>query len=126
MSKNIEKNRNGSFFWPTLYDKTKLSNFLLYLDANNLYGWAMIQALPYGEFEFITEVELEMKKNDKSFMRKRGFIYNVDLKYTEECKKKTFKYPLCPESKAIKTEELYPRQHYYNKNNKFLKKLINS
>ena len=29
------------------YDKTKPSNFIMYWDANSLYGWAMCQCLPY-------------------------------------------------------------------------------
>ena len=29
------------------YDKKKDSNYIMYLDANNLYGWAMMQKLPY-------------------------------------------------------------------------------
>ena len=33
------------------YAKEKLSNFILYLDANNLYGWAMSQKLPTGNFK---------------------------------------------------------------------------
>ncbi|GBN66705.1 hypothetical protein AVEN_60114-1 [Araneus ventricosus] len=32
------------------YDKSKESNYLMYLDANNLYGWAMSQFLPYDGF----------------------------------------------------------------------------
>ena len=34
------------------YDKEKLSNYTLYLDANNLYGWAMSQKLPTGNFKW--------------------------------------------------------------------------
>ena len=30
------------------YDKTKPSKYITYLDANNLYGWAMSQHLPTG------------------------------------------------------------------------------
>ena len=32
------------------YDKDKETNYLQYLDANNLYGWAMSQSLPTREF----------------------------------------------------------------------------
>ena len=35
------------------YDPTKDTNYLLYLDANNLYGWAMSQALPEGNFSWM-------------------------------------------------------------------------
>ena len=33
------------------YNSSKSSNYLLYLDANNLYGWAMSQKLPTGDFK---------------------------------------------------------------------------
>ena len=32
-------------------------NYLVYFDANNLYGWAMTQLLPYGAFEWVTNVD---------------------------------------------------------------------
>ena len=31
----------------------------MYLDANNLYGWAMSQYLPTGGFKWMTEEEIE-------------------------------------------------------------------
>ena len=34
------------------YDENKESIFLEYLDANNLYGWAMSKYLPYGDFKW--------------------------------------------------------------------------
>ena len=33
------------------YDKDKEPSFLKYLDANNLYGWAMSQKLPLDGFK---------------------------------------------------------------------------
>ena len=33
------------------YDKKKESSFLMYVDANNLYGWAMSKTLPVHEFK---------------------------------------------------------------------------
>ena len=35
------------------YDPSKPTEYLQYLDANNLYGWAMSQPLPTGEFKWI-------------------------------------------------------------------------
>ena len=34
------------------YDMSKPIEYLQYLDANSLYGWAMSQPLPTGEFKW--------------------------------------------------------------------------
>ena len=47
------------------YDKTKLSKFLMYLDANNLYGWAMTQKLPVHSFKWMTNKEIENIFNNR-------------------------------------------------------------
>ena len=41
------------------YDSSEESIFLMYLDANNLYGWAMIQYLPYGGSKWLSKKEIE-------------------------------------------------------------------
>ena len=33
------------------YEQYKESKYITYLDANNLYGWAMSQYLPYSRFK---------------------------------------------------------------------------
>ena len=35
------------------YDKDIISSCLMYLDANNLYGWAMSQKLPVNDFKWV-------------------------------------------------------------------------
>ena len=42
------------------FDEKKPSKYLLYLDANNLYGWAMCKPLPVGKFNWMNEEELEI------------------------------------------------------------------
>ncbi|CAG2243460.1 unnamed protein product [Mytilus edulis] len=69
--------------------------------ANNLYGWAMSQKLPTGDFKW---------EKDPNYYKKipkgRGCLIECDLQYTKKCKKKTYKYPLAPEKMKIKKEEL--------------------
>ena len=79
-------------------DKTKI----LYIDANNLYGWAMIQFLPYGDLEFVgvNQLGLEdiLKTVDDS---ETGYFVEVDLEYPDSIKEKTKYFPFCPENKVI-------------------------
>jgi hypothetical protein len=41
------------------YDENIESNYLLYVDANNLYGLAMTQHLPYGDIRINNDVSIE-------------------------------------------------------------------
>ena len=58
------------------YDKSKPSKYITYLDANNLYGWAMSQYLPTGGFRWMTEREIN-KTNVASYKEnsKKGLIF---------------------------------------------------
>ena len=40
------------------YDNNNENIFIMYLDANNLYRWAMTQYLPYGNFKWLTKGEI--------------------------------------------------------------------
>ena len=51
------------------YDPNKTSTFITYLDKNNLYGWAMSEYLPYGEFKWLKNVdELDIMSINKKVM----------------------------------------------------------
>ena len=41
------------------YVKSDENKKILYIDANNLYGWAMSQYLPYDDIKFNNNVKLE-------------------------------------------------------------------
>ena len=56
----IEKEmRGGISYISKRHTKVDGDNkFIMYWDANNLYGWAMNQPLPYCGFNFLTKNEL--------------------------------------------------------------------
>ena len=65
------------------YNKNKESSYIQYLDANNLYGWAMSQKLSVKGFKWIndvTEVDEKFIKNYDEDSDK-GYIFEVDVKY---------------------------------------------
>ena len=67
------------------YDEKAPSKYIMYLDANNLYGWAMSQYLPTGGFRWMTEkqidkIDLTKYKEDSN----KGLILEVDLEYPKE------------------------------------------
>ena len=54
------------------YDPSQESSYLQYLDANNLYGWAMSQPLPTGRFKWANikpnEIHKLAKCKDKGYL----------------------------------------------------------
>ena len=46
-------------FMEEKFDPSNPSKFITYLDANNLYGWAMMKPLPVGDFQWMSPLELE-------------------------------------------------------------------
>ena len=72
----------------------------MYLDANNLYGWAMSQYLPTGSFRWLTEKETDLAKYRED--SKKGLIVEVNLEYPQELHN-----PLAPEQIRV-TKECYP------------------
>ena len=84
------------------YDSSKSSNYLLYLDANNLYGWAMSQKLPTGDFKWKSGTVY----NWRNPPNERGCIVECDLEYPLNTKFKTQKFPLAPEKLKIRKEDL--------------------
>ena len=81
----------------------------MYLDANNLYGYAMSQYLPTGGFKWLTEKQIDkiMKKTILSD-NKKGYILEVDLEYPEELHELHNDYPLAAEKMKVTKEMLSP------------------
>jgi hypothetical protein len=84
------------------YNPTQDSSFIKYLEANNLYGWAMSQLLPTGGFKWMDDDKLENSRH----MSCRP---EVDLEYPKELHDLHNEYPLAPERVVVnKVEKLIP------------------
>ena len=84
------------------FDPSQPSKFITYLDANNLYGWAMMKPLPVGDFKWMEEKELKHWKDTPC-------ILEVDLEYPRDLHDLHNDYPLAPERLKIKNvEKLIP------------------
>ena len=70
----------------------------MYLDANNLYGWAMSQPIPTGEFAWLTENEIQrLSIENIPDDSDDGYISEVDLSYPAGLHDQHNDYPLAPE-----------------------------
>ena len=88
--------------------KTSNSNkFIMYLDANNLYGLSMSKPLPYKNFKWSDNLTLDPKNLQTG-------IHEVDIEIPKELQDKFKDYPLCPEIKSIQEDMLSEYQKYLN------------
>ena len=68
------------------YDKNNESSYIEYLDANNLYGWAMSQKLPVNGFKW----ENDLSRFNENFIKNYnensdvGYFLEVDIDYQEK------------------------------------------
>ena len=81
------------------------NKYLMYLDANNLYGHSMSQNLPYKNFKW---------SNDLTLDKIQKGIYEVDIEIPKHLHDKFKDYPLCPEIKSISENMLSDYQKYLN------------
>ena len=80
------------------FDFKKPSKYITYLDANNLYGWAMSKPLPTHGFKW-------MKKNELETWELHPCILEVDLEYPRDLHDLHSDYPLAPERVEVNKVE---------------------
>ncbi|XP_077977139.1 uncharacterized protein LOC144432741 [Glandiceps talaboti] len=98
------------------YDSTQESKYIMYLDANNLYGWAMVQSLPTNGFKWVDCKDISsldckgLSKYLDNYTNEsdRGLILEVDLEYPSELHDLHNDYPLAPERLCITEDMLSP------------------
>lgn len=93
------------------HDPEKPTSFIIYKDANNLYGEVMVQSLPVSDFKWVDVKNVEsfdvMSVEDDA---DTGYILEADLEYPKELYHLHSDYPLAPEKMCISHEMLSPYQ----------------
>ena len=79
------------------------SSYIEYLDANNLYGWAMSQKLPLNAFKWLKTLsrvnEIFMKSYNKN--SNTGYFLEVDIDYPKKLFDLHKDLPFLPKSKKV-------------------------
>ena len=106
------------------YNPDEPSTYIQYLDANNLYGWAMSHSLPTHGFKWMRDLTkgtvmdiLEKANHSMSNLGRKGYIFEVDLEYPHKQWKSHNDYPLAPEKMIVNGVEklichFKPRKNY--------------
>ena len=89
------------------YDKNNESPYLKYLDANNLYGWAMPQRLPVNGFKWVKNLsqfnEDFIKRYDENSIT--GYLLELDIEYPKTLFNGHQDLPFLPERKKVEKVE---------------------
>ena len=101
------------------YDPSKPTKYTKYLDANGLYGCAMSQPLPTGEFRWVTFRE---DRNTNTIVEELvakkdyGYLLEVDIRYPKNLHDYHNDLPcMCAKMKINGVEKLVPNLYYKHK-----------
>jgi len=87
------------------YNKNLPTSFIKYWDCNNLYGYAMAENLPSGNYKWNNEIWTIKKLLDINDNNNIGYIFEVDIKVPEELHDYLNDYPLGVQNTNFKDSE---------------------
>ena len=98
-----QKHMKANNKYMTNYNEDIITSYIMYLDANNLYGGGMSEKLPYADFQWSddirsTEDVLNYENGDY------GYFLEVDLHYPEHLHDLHCDYPLAPENTTVSAD----------------------
>ena len=108
------------------FKKDKLISYLMYLDANNLYGAAMCEKLPTHGFRWVEKPdEIDVLGYEDG---EDGYVLEVDVEYPKQLHKEHNELPFLPEKMKLgKVEKLVCNlydKHRYSIHIKALKQAL--
>lgn len=96
---------------PETYDENQERQYVLYVDANNLYGAALSRPLPVKGFKWLGEAEIrKLNVNAINVNDEVGYLFEVSLEYGEHLHDLHNDFCLAPERYQPSYDELSPLQ----------------
>ena len=86
------------------YDITKDSNYIMYVDANNLYGWAMSKKLPVDSFKWEKNLSMFTPEFIKNYdvNSDTGYLFYADITYPHDLRDSHKDLPFLPDRMTVK------------------------
>ena len=82
VSYKSKKYRKANSKYLKSYDPKQESKYIIYLDATDLYGYAISKFLPTGGFKWMDPKDFDLNKYTSNSMK--GCVLEVNLKYPKE------------------------------------------
>ena len=104
------------------FDPKMPSSYIMYVDANNLYGKGMSEKLPTGSFKWLSKEAVDdFNIQETDAEGETCYILDVNLEYPKAIHDLHNDYPLAVECKYIEEADLSPYNQYFLKehNEKF-------
>ena len=107
MCESIHRYAKASNKYMKNYDKNIESSYLMYSDANNLYGWAMSQKLPVNGFRWVHDASRFNEDFIKNYNENSdvGYFLEVDVEYPKKLFSSHKDLPFLPERKKLEKVE---------------------
>ena len=99
---NRHSKANNKYLKP--YDWKQESKHVIYLDANDLYGYVVSKFLSTSGFKWLDPKEFDLNKD--TINNSKGCVLEVDLEYSKDLRKLHSDYPVAPDKIEIKRELL--------------------
>ena len=98
-------------------------SYLIYLDANNLYGYGMSQLLPHSKFKFLSLKKIQQQFTPMTNLKdildllvggNSGYMFDADIEYPRELHDSHSDYPLAPGKLTVDPTMYSPfmKEHY--------------
>lgn len=101
LSQAVHRYTSANNKYMTNHDPNQPSSYITYLDANNLYGWAMSKKLPIGDYTFVNDHSRCTSEFIENYDVNSdiGYLFEVDVDYPKHLHESHSDLPFLPEKK---------------------------